>query len=58
MTREQKLLTLLQSKEYVSKIKLFCPYSHFSCRKFGEIDKDSYIRRVKIEDIKNEQNQK
>jgi len=53
MTREQKLLTLLQPKDYVSKIKLFCPYSNFSCRKFGQSEKLPYISRIIIKPREN-----
>jgi len=51
MTREQKLLNLLQPKEYKSKIKLYCRDNEFKIKKFGDLKNIPYICRIKIEDI-------
>jgi hypothetical protein len=51
MTNEEKLLSLLQPKNYNSKIKLFCNKCKFEVNKFADVKKESYICRVKIEEI-------
>ena len=57
MTREQKLLELLQPKEYKSKIKLYCRDSNFEIEKhkdsLGSLDNKSYIapKIIKIEEL-------
>ena len=48
MTKEEKLLSLLQPKDYKSKIKLFCNKCEFKVNKFGSVNNSSYLRRVKI----------
>ena len=52
MTREQKLISLLQPKDYVSKIKLYCKDCKFSPEKFVYMERKDYIRRVIINEIK------
>lgn len=49
-----KLLELLQPKGYVSKIKLYCIdcQTEKFVKKFGEVNKNDYISRVKITEIK------
>lgn len=51
MTKEEKLLSLLQPKDYKSKIKLYCNKCEFSINKFGSVKKNSYLCRVKIIEI-------
>jgi len=46
MTREEKLISLLQPKDYVSKLKLYCRDSVFKIEKFRE--KEKHTKRVKI----------
>lgn len=50
MTKTEKLLQLLQPKEYVSKIKLYCREKKVEnlVQKFGGIDKKPYIHQIKI----------
>ena len=52
MTKEEKLISLLQPKDYKSKIKLYCSDSEFSVQKFAQLKDNEYIckRRVKIEE--------
>ena len=53
--KEQKLLELLQPKEYKSKIKLYCQDSNFEIKKYkdslGSLENKSYICRIKITEI-------
>ena len=55
MTKEEKLISLLQPKEYKSKIKLFCREKEFKTEnfieKFGNLNNNSYICRIKIEEL-------
>lgn len=55
MEKRDKLLALLQLKEYKSKIKLFCRDSEFIIKKynnsFGDVENKSYIRKIIIKDI-------
>jgi len=46
MTREEKLLTLLQPKGYISKLKLYCRDNTFKIEKFRE--KEKHNKRIKI----------
>lgn len=52
MTREEKLISLLQPKDYKSKIKLYCNNSEFSIQKFAQLKDNQYICRgiIKIEE--------
>lgn len=50
-SKEEKLLELVQPKDYVSKIKLYCHNSKLEVVKFGSLENREYIcRRIKIED--------
>ena len=55
MTKEQKLLELVQPKDYKSKIKLYCRDSNFEVKKhsdsFGNLENKLYICRIKITEI-------
>ena len=52
MTKEQKLLELVQPKDYKSKIKLYCRDSNFEVKKFGQLENKSYIcKRIEIKEI-------
>ena len=52
MTREQKLLELVQPKDYKSKIKLYCRDSNFEVKRFGQLENKSYIcKRIEIKEI-------
>ena len=51
MNNEQKLLELVQPPEYISKIKLYCPYSDFSVKKFAQLEIKPYIHRILITDL-------
>jgi len=56
MTKEEKLLSLLPPKSYVSKIKLYCPFSEFKVNKYSNIlaqlENKSYTCKViKIEEL-------
>ena len=46
MTKEQKLLELLQPKDYKSKIKLYCRNCKFEVKKFGSLENKSYYRKI------------
>ncbi len=43
MTKEEKLISLLQPKDYKSKIKLFCREKEFKIEKFAQVKNNSYI---------------
>ena len=51
-----KLISLLQPKDYKSKIKLYCSNNEFSIKKFGNLNNNSYIckrgtsPKIKIEE--------
>ena len=57
MENREKLLTLLQSNDYKSKIKLFCREKNLEVKKYNEIlaqlKDNSYICRgiIKIEEL-------
>lgn len=55
MEKRDKLLALLQPKEYKSKIKLYCKDSEFIIKKynnsFGDVENKSYISRIKILEV-------
>jgi len=51
MSREEKLLSMLQPKGYVSKLKLYCYSSEFSVVKFGQLENKAYISQIKIEEL-------
>lgn len=54
MNREEKLLSLLQPKDYKSKIKLYCNDSKFSIQKFAQLKDNQYIcrkKQIKIEEV-------
>ena len=53
MTKEEKLISLLQPKDYKSKIKLYCSDSEFSVQKFVQLKNKDYIckRIIKIEEL-------
>lgn len=50
MTKTEKLLQLLQPKEYVSKIKLYCLEKKVEnlAQKFGSIINKPYVCKIKI----------
>lgn len=50
-----KLLELLQPKDYVSKIKLYCYPHEFKLNRFGSVENIPYLRQIEIKEIKNEQ---
>ena len=43
MTKEEKLISLLQPKDYKSKIKLYCSDSEFSVQKFARLKNNNYL---------------
>ena len=43
MTKEEKLISLLQPKDYKSKIKLYCSDSEFSVQKFAQVKNNNYL---------------
>ena len=57
MTKEEKLISLLQPKDYKSKIKLYCNDSEFSIQKFAQVKNNNYICKrgtspqIKIEEL-------
>ncbi len=52
MTNQEKLLTLLQPKDYVSKIKLYCRDCKFNVQKFGQLNINSYIaKQIEIKEL-------
>lgn len=51
MTREEKLISMLQPKEYESKIKLYCNMCQFNIKKFAQLENNKYLRRIKIENL-------
>ena len=56
MTEKQKLLELLQPKDYKSKIKLYCQDSNFEIKKYkdslGSLKNKSYIcKRIEIKEV-------
>lgn len=56
MTKEEKLISLLQPKDYKSKIKLYCNDSEFSIQKFVQLKNNHYIcreKQIKIEELRN-----
>ena len=50
MTKEEKLISLLQPKDYKSKIKLYCSDSEFSVQKFAQEENKCYISRIEIKE--------
>lgn len=50
-SKEQKLISLLQPKDYKSKIKLYCLDSKFNILKVAQVEKKPYIRQIKIEQL-------
>lgn len=54
MTKEEKLISLLQPKDYKSKIKLYCSDNEFSVQKFAQLKDNQYIcreKQIKIESL-------
>lgn len=53
MSKEEKLINLLQPKDYKSKIKLYCSDNEFSVQKFAQLKENQYIckRIIKIEEL-------
>ena len=51
MTKEEKLLSLLQPKDYKSKIKLYCNKCEFKVNTFGNVRNNHYLCRIKIETL-------
>jgi len=49
-SKEQKLVSLLQPKDYKSKIKLYCLDSKFNVQKFGSLIIKPYICQVEIKE--------
>ena len=53
MTKEEKLISLLQPKDYKPKIKLYCNDNEFSVQKFAQLKDNQYIcrkKQIKIEE--------
>ena len=50
MTKEEKLISLLQPKDYKSKIKLFCLEKEFKIEKFAQEKNKLYISRIEIKE--------
>lgn len=50
-SKEQKLISLLQPRDYKSKIKLYCLDSKFNVQKFGSLVIKPYICQIKIEQL-------
>jgi len=38
MTKEEKLKSMLQPKDYKSKLKLYCPKQKFEVKKYTQLD--------------------
>lgn len=52
MTNQQKLIQLLQPKEYKSKIKLYCLDCNLTLQKFENVKSIPYLSRIEIKDKK------
>ena len=48
---QEKLVKLLQPKEYKSKIKLYCQNSNLEIQKFAQKENKDYLSRIKITEL-------
>ncbi len=53
MTKEEKLVSMLQPKDYKNKLRLYCKNCEFVNDKVAHVENNTYLRKeiIKIEEI-------